>query len=143
MRAWLKCIEIEQPERAARQGKNNKNAASQWSEKSREWKWRERADAFDLYNASEYAGVVDQARATLLKSSDEAAKALVANLTNPRLAVAAAKEILDRAGLPGTHIVGVGHLEPYTADDLRKAEEEVSSWERQVRGDIIDVTPNS
>ena len=59
--------------------------------------------------------------------------------------MAAAKEILDRGGLPGTHLVGVGRIEPYTADDLRKAEADVSDWEKRIRGDtvVVNVEPSN
>lgn len=79
----------------------------------------------------------------MLQSTEAAARALVENLKNPRLAVAAAKEILDRGGLPGTHLVGVGRVEPYTADDLRSAEEAVNKWEKQIRGDTVVVDVES
>lgn len=140
-RAFIKYLETEQPDAATLVRADSKfvNISRAWSSTARQWKWRERAEAFDLHSSTEIFAYVDRARDTLLKNADEAAQALVKNLTNPRLAVAAAKEILDRAGLPGTHLVGVSRVEPYTADDLRKAETEVADWERQIRGDIIDV----
>lgn len=142
-RAYMKCLEAEEPEKAAKKkaSKHYVNAMSNWSDKSREWKWRERAEMFDMYNVGEYLAYVDQARETLMRNAQMAAQALVANLDNPRLGVAAAKEILDRVGLPSTHLVGVGKIEPYSADDLKKAEAEVADWENKIRGRVIDVDP--
>lgn len=143
-RAYMKFLKVEDPEKAKKyaQTKGFLQSASIWSEMSRRYQWRERAEAFDLYNMSESMSYVDQARETLLKNADAAAKALVDSLTSPRLAVAAAKEILDRAGLPGTHIIGVGKIEPYSADDLKRAETEAAEFERSLRdGTVIDVKP--
>lgn len=146
-RAYVRWLETEKPEKAEekKSAKGYINITKEWSAIARRWQWRERADAFDLYTAGENFAYVDKARELLLRSTEAAAQALVENLKNPRLAVSAAKEILDRGGLPGTHLVGVGHIEPYTADDLRKAEEDVNKWEKQIRGDavIIDATSSS
>lgn len=144
-RAYLRCLESEEPEKAfaKKSAKGYINTSPQWSEIARTWHWRERAEAFDLYTAGENFSYVDKARDILLQSTEAAARALVENLKNPRLAVAAAKEILDRGGLPGTHLVGVGRVEPYTADDLRSAEEAVNKWEKQIRGDTVVVDVES
>lgn len=146
-RAYLRCLESEEPEKALakKAAKGYINTSPQWSEIARMWHWRDRAEAFDLYTASENFSYVDKARDILLQSTEAAARALVENLKNPRLAVAAAKEILDRGGLPGTHLVGVGRIEPYTADDLRKAEADVSDWEKRIRGDtvVVNVEPSN
>jgi len=146
-RAYLRYLETEEPDKAftKKTSKGYINTSPQWSEMARIWQWRERAEAFDLYTSSENFSYVDKARDILFKSTEAAALALVENLKNPRLAVSAAKEILDRGGLPSTHLVGVGRIEPYTADDLRKAEEDVNNWEKRIRGDtvVVNVEPDS
>ena len=141
-RAYLKWMETEKPEQAARKKASRAfiNTGREWSVMARDWKWRERAESFDLHCSSEIFGYVDQARTTLMKAANDAANALIANLANPRLGVAAAKEILDRVGLPSTHLIGVGKIEPYSADELRKAEEDVANWEKNIRGEVIDGT---
>jgi len=141
-RAYFKWLEVEKPEQAAKKKATRAfiNTSQEWSQHARLWKWRERAESFDLHCSSEIFGYIDQARETLMKSANEAAMALIENLKNPRLGVQAAKEILDRVGLPSTHLIGVGKIEPYSADELRKAEEEVANWERNIRGDVIDVS---
>jgi len=139
-RAYFKWLETEKPEQAAKMKATRAfvNTSRNWSVQARTWKWRERAEAFDLHCSSEIFGYVDQARETLMKSANEAAEALVSNLTSPRLGVSAAKEILDRVGLPSTHLVGVGKIDPYSADELHRAEREVADWEKEIRGNIID-----
>lgn len=140
-RAYLKFLATNNPKQLDKVNASG-NIVSGWSEHANLWHWRERADAFDLYNASESFAYVDKARNILLQGTEAAAQALVENLKSPRLAVAAAKEILDRGGLPGTHLLGVGRVEPYTADDLHKAEKEVAEWEKQIRGDIVIIDAN-
>lgn len=144
-RAYVKYMSVEKPESAtvAKAAQGHVNIVSSWHEHAHLWHWRERAEAFDLYNAGENFSYVDKARDILMQGTEAAAKALIDSLKSPRLAVAAAKEILDRGGLPGTHLVGVGRVEPYTADDLHKAEKDVADWEKQIRGDsvIVDINP--
>lgn len=106
-------------------------ATTNWSKKATEWDWRERSKAFDRFTYKAAQANVDSARIILLDSAAEAARALKSALANPRLQVAAAKEILDRVGLPGTVNVGVSAVEKFTADELKAAEEEVDVWERQ------------
>lgn len=146
-RAYLKYLTAECPEIAIQKkaSRGYINAAASWSEKAREWHWRMRAEAFDLYTSSENFSYVDKARDILLQGTEAAARALIESLKSPRLAVAAAKEILDRGGLPGTHLVGVGRIEPYTADDLHRAEQDVANWEKQIRGSdtIVDANVSS
>lgn len=138
-RAYVQYMKNEHPEAITtkKAAKGVVNTTSNWSDNSRLWHWRERAESFDLYNAGENFSYVEKARDILMQGTEAAARALIENLQNPRLAVAAAKEILDRGGLPGTHLVGVGHVEPYTADDLHRAEKEVAEWEKQIRGDTV------
>ena len=102
-----------------------------WGKQARIWKWHERSKAFDRFTYKAAQAMVDQARITLLGSAEKAAQALVGALTNPRLQVAAAKEILDRAGLPGTTNVGLGPIEKFTADEFRLAEQDLEEWEQQ------------
>jgi len=140
--AYIAYLKIEKPEIAEAKEASGRyiNTTRNWSETARLWHWRERAEAFDRYNSVSNAQVVAKARAKLVESAEKAATALVENLTNPRLAVQAAKEILDRAGLPSAHIVGHANLTPYSADDFNKAQEEMKAWEEQLRGKVIDGT---
>ena len=103
-----------------------------WTEAASKWDWRIRSRAFDKFTYAAASANVDLARITLLESADKAAKALVDALGNARLSVAAAKEILDRVGLPGTTNVALGPIEKFTADEFRQAESEVDEWERQL-----------
>ena len=141
--AYTQMVETEHPEvAAARRAKAESDptfrkkkavAINSWTKCARLWDWRERAKAFDRFTYKAAQAQVDNARITLLGSANKAALALVEALTNPRLQVAAAKEILDRAGLPGTTNVGLGPIEKFSADELSQAEQEVDAWESQVR----------
>lgn len=112
-------------------GKKKAIPAQMWSQQARKWDWRNRSKAYDKFTYAEALLEVDKARLTLLANADGAAKALVSALDNERLKVAAAKEILDRVGLPGTTNVGLGPIEKFTADEFRQAEQEVEEWEQK------------
>jgi len=140
-RAYVRYLASENPEQAAivLSKPHYVNTPQKWSEIARVWNWRDRAEAFDLFTASENYAFVERARNYLMRSTEAAAETLVKNLDNPRHAVAAAKEILDRGGVPGARVVGVGRIDPYTADDLKRAEQALIEWEERIRGGrIID-----
>lgn len=108
------------------------SASSDWSKMSNLWMWRFRAREYDRIRYMEAQGVIDQARTTIVENTNKAALALVEALENPRLKVAAAKEILDRGGIPGV-AVRESRVVPFSADELAKAHREVSDWERQLQ----------
>jgi len=139
LKAFMAYLTTERPEDALKYMDNPKmSAAPQWSFWASAWSWRARGHAHDemTYRGAQLA--VAEAREKLLASAGQAADALILSLTNPRLAVAAAKEILDRVGLPAASIIGVANLTPYTADDLEAARREVKEWEAQVKPQVID-----
>lgn len=132
LKAMLACYQAEDPVKYDQMVKNGRQSASgPWGEMSRAWMWRERARAYDGIRYQEAQKVVEQARTTIIENTQKAAQALVDSLANPRLAVAAAKEILDRGGLPGT-VVRENRVVPFTADELAAAHREVEEWERQL-----------
>lgn len=134
--AYQQMVSIEHPEVMKARAKSNKvkpTSITSWGKKAREWDWRERSKAFDRFTYKAAAAQVDNARITLLGSANLAAEALKSALTDPRLRVAAAKEILDRAGLPGTTNVALGPIEKFTADEFRQAENEIDEWEEQTQ----------
>lgn len=139
--AYVRYLEAENAEAAEEKKASGHsiNAASHWSEMARVNDWRERADAFDRYNATDFLQRVQEAREVLVRNTKKAAQTLVSSLANPRLQVAAAKEILDRAGLPGARIVGHKQLQPYSADEFNAAQAEIRAWENKIRGEkVID-----
>lgn len=117
-----------------KQGKLLRNVGAKvegmWRNKSSEYQWRRRAEAWDGFEASIDQDVVNRAKRTILGSMDDAAKALVKNLDNPRLSVMAAKEILDRGGMGAIQKVGVVAI-PYTSDELNRASEELREWKKK------------
>ena len=98
-KAWLTWLAIEYPEQLT-QKEMRPSAPKGWSDNSRKWEWRKRADLYDAEMYKESLQVVEGARVKLLGAAEEAANTLIMALTSSRLKVAAAKEILDRAGLP-------------------------------------------
>jgi len=107
---------------------NKVTIPSSWREESVTRDWFGRADAFDAKLFQE-DGSVELARTQLKKAAFEATIALIEALTNPRYAVAAAKEILDRAGIPATqtHLI---KTTPFTADEMAAASKELEAWEQ-------------
>ena len=108
-----------------------RSAGNVWSHKSIEWSWRERARAYDASLYQNAAKVIEEARTKISAATSDAVDALIGALANPRTAVSAAKEILDRGGVPSTtiHKSAVVH---FSADDLNKAREELEAWEQTV-----------
>jgi hypothetical protein len=126
-RAFAVYLKEEQP-KIAPLVKGESRAVRDWQQMGKEFRWYERAEAFDRDTLAEYATLVENARDLLVRNSIKAVEALVNALMNPRLQVSAAKEILDRAGLPGTTNIGIGPTSKFTADELRRAELEVADW---------------
>jgi len=141
LQAFILMLNTEHPDVAAARKLKNKvehAAADHWHKASRKWNWVARARAYDRFTYSRATAVVEVARLTILENANNAANALVAALTNDRLKVAAAKEILDRAGLPGTTNIGLGPIEKFNADELHEAEKEVAEWETMMKPPSVE-----
>jgi hypothetical protein len=102
-------------------------APASWTAASSMYNWRKRAQAWDNERANAVANTISEARAKLQEATVEAVDALKAALKNPRTAVNAAKEILDRGGVPSVTVHQV-KLVPFTADDLALARMEIEEW---------------
>lgn len=100
-----------------------------WSSAAEKYNWVERAEAFDAKFFSA-GGAQDLAREKLQGLTLKAVQTLEIFLNHPRLGVAAAKEILDRGGLPATSAHLVAHT-TITADEMAAAKEEIKAWEQQ------------
>lgn len=119
---------INTPDKIDKDSKPN-TAPNEWTKACDDWDWRVRADAYDAF-MYEDDGMIELALEKLRNSALDAVTALHDSLQNPRYAVAAAKEILDRAGLPATTNINLGGAR-FTADDLSKANEELKEWQDQ------------
>jgi len=132
-KAWFAHMRAEMPESYDKR-KHRVSADVSWSDASNAWDWRKRAEAYD---AEIYAGAlstVEGARLMLLTHAEEAATTLVLALQSSRLKVAAAKEILDRAGLPAVKEVRL-NTTPYSNEELQQAAKELEEWEAQYKSD--------
>ena len=138
--AFVKHLKAEKPELAEEKEAQGHYITAQrtWVEAARKYRWRERAEEFDRHSVMEFQQHVAEARRTLIQNAGEAAKTLVANLKNPRQGVAAAKEILNRAGLPSATIVGHTRVQPYSTDDFIRARAELENWENKIRDEVIE-----
>jgi len=105
----------------------NRNATEEWSNAAREYDWRKRSIAWDAFHLIELTAQVDLARQKLQAATVKAVDTLITNLESDRYSVAAAKEILNRGGLPETskHEVAISQ---YTADEFNAATREVEEW---------------
>lgn len=106
------------------------SAPPTWTDASRMWDWRKRGTAWDASQVSELAHTLTAARQFIQQSTLDAAKTLHKALDNPKYAVAAAKEILDRGGVPAVTVHAIRTI-PFTADDLALAAREVEEWQAQ------------
>jgi len=104
-----------------------------WKEQARLFRWKKRAETWDMEMQLQAARSVEEARARLMQASTKAVEALEKSLKNSRTRVSGAKAILDRAGLPP--VKEVKHsVEPFRADELAQASEEIEAWEKQMKG---------
>lgn len=92
------------------------------------YNWRERAAAYDAACSLIVIDTVALALETLRDASVEAAEALIEALQNPKTKVQAAKEILNRIGIPATERRETVSVR-VTADDIKRAREEATEWE--------------
>jgi hypothetical protein len=137
--AYLRYCENENPEVAEKikAKEHYTNVASQWSRACAQYDWRLRAEAFDRFNALEFRRYVQDARKHLIEHAQDAAETLVKNLASPRQGVVAAKEILNRVGLPSATVVGHSNITPYSADDFNRAQKELEEWENKIRDEEV------
>lgn len=101
-----------------------------WTRMAKKWSWVARAEAWDrLQNDLVYQSV-EEARRLIQSNAVAAAEALIAALVNPRLTVAAANSLLDRANIPATaRRENVNKNLTLTVEDLEKAKREAQQWE--------------
>jgi hypothetical protein len=109
--------------------------ARKWSRAAEDWEWFKRATAYDAYSQSDALTAVKQAQLNLKLATVAAVDALIKNLDNPRTGVAAAKEILDRGGIPGRTISDNITTVHISADDMAQAAREVEEWETKILGE--------
>ena len=105
-------------------------APNSWAKASGEYNWRKRAISYDAEQVKGIASTISQARQELQEATLDAVQALKKALNNPKTAVVAAKEILDRGGLPSVQVHAIKTI-PFTADDLAQARDEVNEWLKQ------------
>jgi len=133
LKALMAYYQTEEPEKYELALMNARQSVGMtWSQMASAWLWRDRAKQYDAIRFQEASKSIDQARTIILENTGKAAQTLVTSLDNPRTAVAAAKEILDRGGIPGT-IVRENRVVPFTADELARAREEVGEWENKLQ----------
>ncbi len=103
-----------------------------WVETAIKYRWQERAMDYDGEINRRIFARVEAASRRLRDATPLAVEALINALGVPRYAVQAAKEILDRAGLPAVTRQEVQTRVAFTTEDLEAARAEVESWERKI-----------
>lgn len=129
-KAYKVCLAIEDPKQLEKLD-DKSNTPLDWSRAANEYEWVERAAAYDEKMFSD-EGAVELARQLLKNSALDAATTLHRALSNPRLQVAAAKEILDRSGVLAASIQLSKEL-PFTADEMAEATKEIEEWEKNAK----------
>jgi len=129
--AYKLMLSIEDPEKLDSIDNKNSNTPAEWSKMADKYHWLERAMAYDEKMYSD-GGAVELAREFIKNSSFKAAQTLEAALNNPRLMVAAAKEILDRSGVLAASINLNKDVE-FTADEMAEAMKDVDEWTKNVK----------
>jgi hypothetical protein len=109
-----------------------KFAPHHWSAAAAQWKWAERALAFDGEKVPDFAEVyVSTALEFLRSNAMTAAKALVEALKNERTKVQAANSILNRSGVPEVSEVLFKAGVIITSDDMAAASGKVDDWQQR------------
>lgn len=102
-----------------------------WLQHAKEYRWKQRAEAWDEQRNYELRATVLEASRFLMENTMNATIALVKALESPRLTVVAANSILDRAGLPSVSKMELLNMQTeLSADDLAKVKDIVSEWEK-------------
>lgn len=96
-----------------------------WITASRLFEWEKRAAAFDREQMKEAFDSVEEAAVKLRLAAPAAVDALIRELLSPRNAVAAAKEILDRAG---SSTASMTKEVTFSAEELEQAERGLEEW---------------
>jgi len=102
-----------------------------WVDMAAKWQWRKRSEAYDDYLTEMAMHTVAQAGLELRLSAFKAVQTLVLSLVSEKYGVMAAKEILDRAGLPATTRQEIESNVKVTADELTQAAEDAEEWEQK------------
>lgn len=126
--AYREYCKSEHPQRLDEDGKVHTPRV--WAAMAKQFNWRERASDYDRQHTFLAVDSVALALEILRDIAPDAALALVEALDNPKTKVAAAREILDRAGVPRKTVQETVSMK-ITPEDLRKAREEASEWERK------------
>src|SRR4030042_558968 len=94
-----------------------------WAAMAKQYGWRERSSEYDRQYAKLTVDSVALAIEILRDAAPDAAVALVTSLDSPKTRVSAAREILDRVGVPRKTVQETVSMK-ITPEDLRKAREE-------------------
>ena len=135
-KAYVQFLENEKPgsdqlSRATRD-KIGSRTGHYWYDIALKYFWKERANAWDQERTEEFKKEVQEARILLMALTPDAVDALAGALKLPRSQVQAAKEILDRAGIPATARLDVDATLQLTADEMAKAKDEATEWENSM-----------
>jgi hypothetical protein len=106
-------------------------ASPMWVHWSRRCNWIARAQAWDQYMTKRATEDVAFAMRRLRQATPAAVNALITRLDDPKLAVQAAREILDRGGIPAVTKQQVTQAVSFTSDDMADAAKEAEEWEKQ------------
>jgi hypothetical protein len=103
-----------------------------WSQAASQWGWLKRGLAYDAQMIDEAVKSVKQAQLNLRLSTVRAVETLISNLDSPRNGVMAAKEILDRGGIPAHSTSDVVTTVNISSDEMAEATAEVEAWEKKM-----------
>jgi len=108
-----------------------RGAPLQWYTAANVWRWEERAGAYEMHTSELAMAAVAEANKKLRLLAVDAVEALALSLTSERFRVLAAKEILDRAGLPAVSRQEVTNRVTLSADEMAEAKKELEAWQEK------------
>jgi hypothetical protein len=128
-RAYVYFLKETDPDKYEEVRQRSSPTLNTWNRAAFQWKWEERADAWDAERNDELRRKVQEGSLSLKDLTLDAIEALHQALTNPRLCVSAAREILDRAGLPSVSKIEMSGRTSISADELATAAQELQRWQ--------------
>lgn len=129
-KAYLKQKQ-EESEEAYEKAIATRGCPNVWYQMATRWNWKERAEAWDEEQTLLAITAVEEAAKKLRLLAPSAVEALALSLASEKYRVQAAKEILDRGGLPSVSKQEVQKTIEMRAEDIEEALKDVDEWEEK------------
>jgi hypothetical protein len=132
--AWLTFLRENEPDKVE-EAESSRSVPRTWMAMATRWEWHERAEAWEEQQSVLSMAAVEASSRKLRSLTPGAVDALASALVNPKQAVRAAAEILNRGGLPAVSKQEVDQTVSLSVDDMAAAAEELDEWTENKRNE--------